>query len=133
MLTKIVDFKMKIVIFVTSICNTWYFRLGIVGANRPGEKSDRSRKDRKERKKRRKKKKDNDRRLDLKRFPTVYFISPNSLGTVRIPCYDVRLENFKSIQSDEKDGKDRRRRKKEIPLHELEDQRQTQALALYWQ
>jgi len=42
--------------------------LGIVGANRPGEKSDRSRKDRKERKKRRKKKKDDDRRPDLKAF-----------------------------------------------------------------
>ena len=41
-----------------------YFRLGIVGANRPGEKSERSRKDRKERKKRRKKKKDDDRRID---------------------------------------------------------------------
>jgi len=41
---------------------------------------------------------------------------------------------FESVQSDERDGKgDRRRRKKEIPLHELEDQRQTQALALYWQ
>ena len=45
-----------------------YFRLGIVGANRPGEKSERSRKDRKERKKRRKKKKDDDRRLDSNSF-----------------------------------------------------------------
>ena len=48
---------------LSAIC---YFRLGIVGANRPGEKSERSRKDRKERKKRRKRKKDDDRRRDSK-------------------------------------------------------------------
>lgn len=108
-----------------------YFSLGIVGANRPGEKSDRSRKDRKERKKRRKKKKDDDRRPGSKRFLKVYFLLVRQRSG--LSCYDVRRESFESVQSDEKDGKDRRRRKKEIPLHELEDQRQTQALALYWQ
>ena len=50
-----------------------YFRLGIVGANRPGEKSERSRKDRKERKKRRKKKKDDDRRIDSNMLYVTYY------------------------------------------------------------
>ena len=57
-------FFMKIII--SDNFNSRFFRLGIVGANRPGEKSERSRKDRKERKKRRKKKKDDDRRPDSK-------------------------------------------------------------------
>ena len=66
-------FKIFIKYTISDNFDSYYFRLGIVGANRPGEKTERSRKDRKERKKRRKKKKDDDRRPDSKALQFFYW------------------------------------------------------------